>query len=345
MSDETLGSTQPTQSGSTKIDTTPKKPRRRFPWISILAFLVLIALGLFSGYQSGLTVRGHAQSTVEAQQLKEQYDLGVQDLQAERYEAAYQRFEFIVNTDPGFPGVADKLAEVMLKMSITPSPTPSPTPSLTPTPDLRNADAIYADIQAKLQAQDWGGALAALDALRKNEPGYKVEEVDGMYYIALRNQGVSQIAAQGLLEPGIYSLTLAERFGPLDGYAEGLRAGARLYLTGASFWELDWLQTLNYFDQVYRTWPGMWDAASNMTATERYRLANIQVGDLYYDKKEMCKAEGYYNTALSLSYDGDVAQKANKAGLICHPPTSTPEPTQVSTEAPPVATTEAPPSP
>ncbi len=49
-----------------------------------------------------------------------------------------------------------------------------------------------------------------------------------MYYFALRNYGHDLITKQGNLEGGIYYLTLAERFGPLDNTAIGLREGARM---------------------------------------------------------------------------------------------------------------------
>jgi hypothetical protein len=60
-----------------------------------------------------------------------------------------------------------------------------------------------------------------------------------MYYFSLRNYGYHLIQ-QGNLEGGIYQLTLAERFGPLDRDSNGVREGARYYLIGASFWELNW---------------------------------------------------------------------------------------------------------
>ena len=85
---------------------------------------------------------------------------------------------------------------------------------------------------------------------------------------------IDLITQQGNLEGGIYHFTLAERFGTLDRDANGLREGARYYLIGASFWELDWKQALFYFDQVYRGWSGLWDGT--MTATERFHQASMR---------------------------------------------------------------------
>ena len=66
--------------------------------------------------------------------------------------------------------------------------------------------------------------------MRKYDPNYNTSLVDGMYYFALRNYGYDLITKQGNLEGGIYQLTLAERFGPLDRELEWL-AGRRPLLS------------------------------------------------------------------------------------------------------------------
>ena len=81
-----------------------------------------------------------------------------------------------------------------------------------------------------IAAQDWPGALGALDEMRKLDPTYQTSQVDGMYYFALRNYGYDLIVKQGNLEGGIYQFTLAERFGPLDRDTNGIaRRRALLY--------------------------------------------------------------------------------------------------------------------
>ena len=79
----------------------------------------------------------------------------------------------------------------------------------------------------------------------------------------------------GNLEGGIYDLTLAERFAPLDNVAHVLRDNARWYITAASFWELDWERASEYFYQLNGS--GIWDGT--MTASERYRVAAMRYGD------------------------------------------------------------------
>ncbi|NJN79354.1 MAG: hypothetical protein HC797_02155 [Anaerolineales bacterium] len=162
--------------------------------------------------------------------------------------------EFIIAKNPNFPGAQEKLTEVLVLSTI---PTPAPTITPTATPDFSGAESAFARAQELIRLQDWAGALAALDTIRKLDPTYKTAQVDGMYYFALRNQGHNLITSQGNLEGGIYFLTLAERFGPLDNTANGLREGARAYITGATFWELDWEQAVFYFSQVAGGWPSL----------------------------------------------------------------------------------------
>jgi len=178
-----------------------------------------------------------------------------------------------------------------------------------------------------------------LDTLRKEDITYKTSQVDGMYYFSLRNWGVDLIKA-GNLEGGIYQLTLAERFGPLDNTAIILRDNARYYITAASFWELDWRLAVEYFSQLNGS--GLWDGT--MTATERYRIASMRYGDELYMDEQYCAAYQQYQNSASLGQlDQDSAKYANQSYKACYPPTPTatvPVATEPSpTEPPP---TEAP---
>ncbi len=303
-----------------------KKKARSFRGRAILVTLLVILLAGLGGYQAGLGVRRSAEATIVARQLGEQFQLAEADMIAGRYDVARQRLEFILENDPNYPGAVDLLAQVELKSHITPSPTLTLTPSPSPTPDLSGAESIYARVQELMAAQDWENAIYALDELRKTSPDYQPVKVDGLYYMALRNAGIDRMMARGELENGLYYLTQAERFGPLDGYAEGVREGARLYLTGASFWELDWAQAVYYFEQVYRIWPNIWDSASGYTAADRYRIASLRYADLLANQAKWCKAEQYYRNAQAVYNDPQVAPTLEAVYLRCHPPTPTPLP-------------------
>jgi hypothetical protein len=311
-----------------------KKPWRLGFWLSLLVLLVALGLGGFAGYGQGVSERVTAQTTLVAQQLGDQFALVQPDIDAKRYSVARQRLEFIIAQNPNFPGAAGKLAEVMVQMAITPSPVPTETPTLTPTPDLRGQEAILAQAQQQLNAKDWTGLMGSLDSLRKADPTYKAALVDSMYYTALRNRGADQILGAGAykisnLEGGIYDLTLAERFGPLDGYADGLRNFARMYITGASFWDVNWPQAVNYFRQVYQFAPNLRDS-SNVTAGKRLYLALLSNGDqlasIVGKSKDRCTALNLWNEASNIAaLDATYQAKFNALNDECNPPTPTPD--------------------
>jgi tetratricopeptide (TPR) repeat protein len=340
MSEQTE-TTQPIQ--PIKLDDTqPIKPiKKKSRWLSILigilGFILLIGLGGFSGYTSGIGVRKTAEDSTISKQLSEQYSFALVDIEFKRYEAAAQRLEYIISKKSDYPGAQEKLTEVLVMSSIS-SPTPAPT--LTSTPDFSGAESAFERAQQLIQTQDWGGALSALDIIRKLDPTYKTAQVDGMYYFALRNRGNELILKQGNLEGGIYYLTLAERFGPLDNTSVQLREGARMYITGASFWELDWKQAYDYFSQVGAGWPSMWDGT--MTGSQRLQYSAMRYGDYLFEQQSYCKAYEQYQIAAGLgNLDDAAARNSNQAFQQCYPPTEIPPTVEVlpTSEVPTVAPT------
>jgi tetratricopeptide (TPR) repeat protein len=301
----------------------------RKPWrgraflFSALALIIILVLAILAGYGSGLSIRRSNQSAGNSQLLGEQYQLALVDIEFGHYANAKERLEWIIQQDAAFPGAQDKLTQVLVLMN---QPTPTLTPSLTPTPDFTGAEQAFAQAQQQVAAQDWPGALGTLDTVRKLDPAYKTGQVDGMYYFALRNYGYDLITKQGNLEGGIYHFTLAERFGTLDRDANGLREGARYYLIGASFWELDWQQALFYFDQVYRGWSGLWDGT--MTAAERFHQASMRYGDLLVEQGNYCDAVPQYENAQATGgLDAQAQEGLERAMLECFPATPTITPT------------------
>jgi tetratricopeptide (TPR) repeat protein len=325
---ETTGSTQPNKPIA-------KSGRGRRFLFNALGVIVILALAILGGYSSGIGVRKSNQSSVIMQQLGEQYQNALVDIQFQRYENAQQRLEWIIANNPSFPGAQETLTKVLVLMN---QPTPTLTPSLTPTPDFSGAQEAFAKAQQLITAQDWPGAIGALDQMRKLDPTYQQSQVDGMYYFALRNYGYNLITKEGNLEGGIYQLTLAERFGPLDRDATGLREGARYYLIGASFWELDWAQAVQYFDQV-RAWGSLWDGT--MTSSQRYWYASMRYGDQLFDKNQFCDAVTQYTNAQSIApLDKTANDHFPHAYSECFPatPTLTPEGlTPVVTEVSPTS--------
>ncbi len=338
-------------------DTQPTsvRPKGRFGFlIGLLIISAALVLGTFSGYGWGVNDRVQAADATKSQALGEQFAMAQEDFAARRFDIARQRLEYVLKQDAAYPGGTDLLSQVLVQMAITPSPTLTLTPTVTPTPDLREQESIFAQAQAQLAASDWDGALATLDTLRKKDVNYRTAQLDGMYFIALRNRGAAKILGQGIyanppnLEGGIYDLTLAERFGPLDGQAAGYRNFARLYIQGASYWELDWAQAVNYFGEVARLTPNLRDG-SNVTAMERYRLALLSYGDTFLANeklKDRCPALDQWGASANISpLDADYSRKYNDLNLQCNPPTATPEPFTATPEIVIVPTLEVTPTP
>jgi tetratricopeptide (TPR) repeat protein len=322
MSESDLNNTQPSRPqqekqpdlgmGDTKptlIEPNAPSPieKKNFPsWLVFLIILTLMAIGLMGGYGSGMGQRYAAKNTLVTGQLAEQYQLGTQAMQTGNYELARQYFEFIIRTDSNFPGVQAAYTDLLLRLQVSPTPVFSPTPLVSPTPDLRGTLEIFNTALQLLNASDWNGAIINLDSLRKTNPTYRTAEVDGMYYMALRERGVQKItvACQDVnLEGGIYDLTLAEHFvgtGNLDSVAESLRTYARLYIIGASFWDQDWFQAQNFFAQVMGGYPNMSDS-SCMNATSRWVQSTIKVADMQAAAGDYCTAAAQYASAFTVN--------------------------------------------
>jgi tetratricopeptide (TPR) repeat protein len=310
-------------------DTEPvRKPRR---WLTVLGGVLLVVLltglGGLLGYQAALRIRWNQQQDQVAMIATTQFQLGMAELESGRYEMARRRFEYIIQIDPGFPGAAEKLTEVMMQMAMITTPTSvvETGPAPTPTPDLRGAEAIFNQAIQVYRGQDWNAAIFTLDRLRDEDINYRALEVDGMYYLALRSRGVQKIISEGNLEGGMYDLAQAGRYGPIDSQAEQYRTWARYYMTGVAFWEVDWPKVVEFFHQLYASLPNLRDG-SGMTVMERFRLASIAYGNQLAEMGEYCMARDQYNTALSLGGDANLAPTATAVQLICQPPTSTPAP-------------------
>jgi tetratricopeptide (TPR) repeat protein len=255
------------------------------------------------------------------------------DEQFGRYEAARQRLEFIIQNAPSFPGAQDELTKVMVLSTI---PTPSPTPRPTPTPDMRGVETLYDSARQLVAAGDWANAITTLDQLRKQAPAQNTAQVDGMYYFALRNYGVSLIQKQGDLEGGIYQLTLAERFAPIDSTATALREGARAYIQAASYFGINWTSAVELFRDVPS---GIWDG--NMTAEQRLRIALMRHGEELWAAGDACEASSLFQEAQTLGeLDEASAKTANQAFQQCYPATEAPTAEATSETPPSVPTAE-----
>ena len=365
MPDDDLKDTQPNKVLHDSQPDSPisSKEKERFPrWLVAVFIVLVITIGLLGGYDSGISQRVASQNTVAAGQLTEQFQLGTKAVEAGNYELARQYFEGILRTDSHYPGIQAAYTDLLVRMQVNNStPQYSPTPFVSPTPDLRSADQIYNTAQQLLNSSDWDGAITNLDSLRKSNPTYHTAQVDGMYYMALRQRGVEKIttACQKVnLEGGIYDLTLAEHFvgaGNLDSVADSLRTYARLYIIAASFWDQDWVQAQNFFAQVMTGYPNMSDS-SCLSATRRWAEATIHVAEQLQATGDNCGAEAQYADAFKVNdpLNNSAFPTATEIAIRCSGGTKAPSktptlagtPSEILTETPtatlPVELTETP---
>jgi len=326
--EHSISETQPSQFGDGNYSIPPDVPdphsrasRGKYLWILwALLGVILLALiaggSVYAGYNSAIDQRTRYESTLVAGEASNQYILAQQDIVLGNYDRARQRLEFIIKIDPKFPNVSEQLAFVLTQQRITATPTLVPTPTLTPTPDYRGRDELFGQAQNQLVARDWTGAIDTLLLLRKNYPDFMVVKVDGMLFVALRNRGIDKIAQLHDLEGGNYDLTLAERFGPLDAEARNWRDWAELYIRGASFWGVDWAQSVYYFSQLAAAAPNLSDIAG-WTASNRYLDALLGYGDWLATKGQWCDAQSQYDTYMTLLANPQVEPTAMFAADQC----------------------------
>ena len=348
MSENELKDTQP---NPVQEEPSPAA-RKKFPgWLPVLFMLALIAVGVLGGYNSGMGKRYSAQGTLVTGQLQEQFQLGVKAMDMGQYEIAKQHFEFIIQKNPDYPGVRSAYTNLIVQMQITPTLTPTLTPTITPTPDRRSVDDIYTNVVALLSAndpnlcgRDWDGIITRLDSLRKADITFHTAEVDGWYFVSLRNRGVCKIYPQQYesnascddlhinLEGGILDLTMAERFGPLDNDATALRTWARLYIAGASFWDQDWVQAKHYFRQVMDNVPYFSDSTCT-SATERWRQATIKYAEKLMNDGDYCGAENQFGDLFTVDSpkNGVIYPTATAVNDICNGAVNAPAATNTPT--------------
>jgi tetratricopeptide (TPR) repeat protein len=314
-------------------DTTPApaplRLSRRLPLIGFGIFLIVVVILLgagFAGYQAGLSQRDIQARASQAADLDQQYQLGLSDIAAGRYQVAQARFEYILQLDPGYRDAGQKLAQVRAAMAVTPTTTPlaataAPSPTIAATQSHAAAD-LFAQAQTQYAAADWDGVIETLGRLNGVDPTYEAVKANGMLYIAYRNRGVAQISGTDI-ESGMFDLDKAEAIGPLDSEALNYRAWGRLYLAAQSFWGLNWGQAMEILQQLHLIAPYFHDTSALLyTATVNYADQLARSGD-------NCGAAQHYAEAQALKADPKIAEALATATVDCAltptaPPTGTP---------------------
>jgi tetratricopeptide (TPR) repeat protein len=316
------------QSGDT-LETTsekPTKPKRRLGRLILLGIagiLLIDTLSGFAGYQVGLIQRRRQEIGMRVYKAAQQFERGVVDLRSGNYIQAKQRFIFVAELDPNYPGIVDMLAQVDLAMLATATPTVGPTQAVVIPSNLKGSEALLNQAREYLSQKQWAAVIEVLDRLRQEDIQYNTVDVDGLYFMALRNLGVDNMLKNGKLEQGMYNLAIAEKYGPIDKDAEGYRTWVGMYKTAASYWEIDWDKMVYWMEQVYNMLPGIRDG-SNYTSGERLRVGYIELGDAKMREQDYCAADTLYGKALAIRSDGDLQGTHTKAHDKCIASIATP---------------------
>jgi tetratricopeptide (TPR) repeat protein len=285
-----------------------------------------ILIAALAGYAAGSNLgRSNHQDAIR-NTATEQYELALEDLEAGRFEIAKERLEYIARIDPSYPGVTEHLAEAYYLLN---APTSTPLVKSTPTPNLAPIEDLFEQAQEAFRNGDWTTTIETLIALRAEKPAYRAIEVDKLLFASLRNRGIARIEQEGHLEEGLYDLSRAERFGPLDRDADTWRSWAQLYLLANSYMGVDWPQAAYYFEQLYQMVPYL----KGDTYLKFARAAHAY-GDQLYAADDPCSAQDQYAQSLAAWEDSSLLPTATKAASACQTATAPPPPPPQDTSTP-----------
>ncbi len=328
---ETIESTTSQEEVTEQPEPARKKGRGKWIWLGILIMLVIAALGTGYGYLSAIKARTVAEENQKLEIATTQFVMAQQDQANGNLKMARQRLEYVLQVYPEYPGITDKLAEVMLALSLANSNAAEPQPTLevvatvVPTKDTSQVSVLFVQAQNQLAASDWPGLLETVNKMRDIDPSYEAIKVDGMYYYALRYNGIRKVNA-GRFEPGMYYFAMAERIAPLDVEVESVKAWAQMYQIAASWYGVNWQKAADNFYTLYQQMPNMIDA-EGVTAKQRYVNSMEGIGDnlmLIYD---YCNAATQYSAAKDILVSDQLLAKIQQAQEYCANPPMTPTPT------------------
>ncbi len=324
------GQTDSSQPESENLPLKVKPRRTRWILLGILGVLLLTIAGSAIGYGLAIQKRIAAQEEERYVAATTQYELALVDQKNGKLATARNRLEYVLTIYPEFPGADQKLAEILTAIATSSQPvvvTPTPVP-ITPVPivDTGAVEDLFKNAQAQYANQEWDNLIVTVHAIRDVDPTYEAMKVDDMFYAALRNAGINQIK-QGNLEVGLYDFSQAEQMGPIDQDAESYRTWATMYITGASWWGLNWEKVIIYFSQLNNMVPDMIDY-SGMSVRMRYADALTNWGDQLVATGDFCGAVQKYEASNQVTNSQSIIDKLNQARSDCenNPTTPTPNP-------------------
>jgi hypothetical protein len=327
----------PVKKDKRKSVTPPK--RWRVILVGLFILILFAGSGAGIGYAAGIQLRLAQQNQQRLVTAATHFNYGVGAMLQNNYEVARIQFEYVLRILPDFPGLKEKYTQTIMELAKKNLPTA--TPAATPTPDKRGVEALFAQAQQEVNSKNGTAALKTLDSLRNQDIKYRTLEVDALYYMALIFSGIDKIWHQADQEGGLYDLTLASRFAPLDHEAYKYANWARKYMTAISFWNVDWKTVVSNLAPVFIASPGLQDSKGN-TAQSRYIIALWKYGDTLMANDQYCDAANYYGGSTKIQENSTIQAKYEAAKLKCMGPALTQQAIPTATTAPLVVETPTP---
>jgi len=303
----------------------PKKVRRaKWIWLGILIMVVIAALGAGTGYVYAMQVRLTEENNQKLTAATTQFLLAEKDQQNGQLEMARQRLEYVLKVYPDYPGVTDKLKEVIVAISLNqtqvsdPQETPAAVVVPVATVDTGQVKVLLSQAQNQLSASDWKGLLDTVEKMRYIDPTYEAIKVDSLYYFALRYNAIEKIKT-GHLEKGLYYFSMAERIAPLDADTSSWILWARMYQFAGSYFGYNPARAAEEFQKVAQDIPNLIDT-SGLTAKDRYIMSLEDYGDELMKLYDYCNAVIQYEASKNLLSSETIMAKLTEAQSFCSSP-------------------------
>lgn len=322
----------------------PVKIRRaKWVWLGLLILLILTAIGAGIGYTTAIQARKVAETNQRLELATTSFVKAERDIANGDLQMASQRLQYIMTIYPAYPGLDEKLKEVLTAIALanpdaSAAPQPTPDAAFTPvaTKDTSEVRVLLPQAQNQFNSNDWKGLLDTINKMRNIDPSYEALTVDGLYFYALRNNGVAKINS-GHLEVGLYYLAMAASIASLDQEALSLASFARMYLDAESYFGIDYYKSTELLAEVAKQVPNMLDV-SGYSAKQRYVESMTGIGDLLMKNLDYCNAIVQYETAKNILSSEDLALKLQQAQEYCSNPPAIPTPTLDPNAPEPTAT-------
>jgi hypothetical protein len=281
--------------------------------IGLLAILVVaVSIGgtAYGGYRAGVQQRAMAAATAVAKEVQLQFRLAAQDMQIGQSGVAAQRLEYVVRMNPDFPGAAQMLAKAREAANGATLHVARSTEAPLPVEERLSPEHLFNLLAGAYQRGEWPQVVQRAAALKATGAQHRSTSVDGMLFVGLRNRGIERIDA-GVLEMGLTDLEHAEQIMDLDNVALQRRRWAALYLSGMTFWELNWQLAIDNLSVLYQIAPNFRDARSQL------RKAHIAYGEALLQAEDSCLGGEQFAAALLIETDERTEQQLAAAEKAC----------------------------